>query len=322
MLTLSVSFGLFSGCKSSKKAARDYPEPPRWIMDRPVAPGYYFGTGSAVKRGSSQIYRQRAADKALADIAGQISMYINSNVSMYRVEDKFGVREVFENRIKTESEDFLEGQELIDEYENEEYYYVLYRLSKETYLQKRNERRKKAMEAALQNYKSGMEKLRERDYQLSVRFFVKSIENITPFWGEKTTIVSETDTIDLFADPLEKLKSVSGVLHLEPAFYEVNSGNALSELFLTVTNHEGNPVEEVPLMFSLRGGYLISNRGKTDSSGRCNVPEMNIPESSSFVVLKAKVDYQHWINQSTENIEIRKLVKDWAISECEVVLRE
>jgi hypothetical protein len=49
---------------------------------------------------------------------------------------------------------------------------------------------------------------------------------------------------------------------------------------------------------------------------------MNIPESSSFVVLKAKVDYQHWINQSTENIEIRKLVKDWAISECEVVLRE
>jgi hypothetical protein len=51
-------------------------------------------------------------------------------------------------------------------------------------------------------------------------------------------------------------------------------------------------------------GSLISNLGKTDSSGRCNVPEMNISESSSFVVLKAKVDYQHWINQSTENIEI------------------
>ncbi|MGQ1889890.1 LPP20 family lipoprotein [Thermophagus sp. OGC60D27] len=308
------------GCRSSKDTAAGISEPPSWILNRPVLSGYYFGIGSVQKQGSSQLYRQRAADKAMADIAGQISTSIQSNVSIYQVEDKFGVREVFENQIKSESEDFLEGQELMDEYEDEQYYYVIYRLSKETYRQKREERRTKAINAALQNYKTGIEKLEINDYQLSVLFFVKALESISPFFDEKAVVADGSQTIDLFANPLEKLKNILALFTIKSSHQTMALSDQLDGLQFTVTADQGRPVKGVPIMFLLEGGYLISNRGETDINGQCGAPRLNYSNHRAKLTLTAKVDFMRWINQSTENIELRKLIKKWPVSECEVEL--
>jgi len=319
IIILVLSLTAIGGCHSSKKTASDFPEPPAWIMDRPVSSGYYFGIGSVQKQGSSQLYRQRASDKALADIAGQISTNIKSDVSIYQVEDKFGVREVFENRIKTESEDFLEGQELMDEYEDDRYYYVLYRLSKETYRQKRTERRANALNAALENYKAGLEKLDAMEYQLSVFFLVKALENIAPFWDDKAIVSDGADTIDLFVNPLERIKKISSLLAVQASHNMIEQSNPEGLKFI-VTDHMDRPVEGVPLLFFLNGGYLISNRSETGVDGYCDAPKLNISSNREKLILKAQVDFMRWINQSTENIEIRKLIKKWPVSECEVEL--
>lgn len=309
------------GCSSSQKAATGLPEPPAWISERPVRTGFYYGIGSAPKRGSAQIYRQKAAEKALSDIAGQIATHIESQVSMYRVEDKFGIRETYESQIKTQSENFLEGQEVIDEYQNENLYYVLYRLSADTYQQKRAERKNKAFKSAEKHYYSGLKKAREGDYQLSVRFFLKAIEAVYPFRGEKTWIASENDTIDLFNDPLVKLKSISEQLKLSVSNNKIRiSGDYFDggELTFLVCDHLQRPVSAVPLLFSVEGGYLISNRTETDSMGNSQAPGINISEKRDQINLRAKIDFTQWVNHGTELIEIRNLVKKWPVSSSKV----
>ncbi len=236
---------------------------------------------------------------------------------MYRVEDKFGVREVYENRIKSQSEDFLEGQVVIDDYQNEHLYYVLYRLSASTYEQKRNKRKQKAFEAGEQFYYSGIEKAEEGAYQLSVHFLLKAIEAIYPFRAEKTWIVTNNDTIDLFANPLEKLKSISEELKLNASTTKNKvSGNFINgdDITFTTHDHHNRPVPAVPILFSIDGGYLISNREQTDSSGSCKAPAINIPNQQSRILLTAKIDLTQWVNQSTEIMEIRNLIKKWPVS--------
>jgi hypothetical protein len=324
LVTTGAILILLSGvwsCSSTKKTAASLPEPPNWISERPVRNGFYYGIGSAQKRGSAQIYRQRAAEKALSDIAGQIATHIESQASMYRVEDKFGVRETYDSHIKTQSEDFLEGQEVIDEYQNENLYYVLYRLSADTYQSKRAERKQKALKTAEKHYRSGLRKAQEGDYQLAFHFLLQCIETIYPFKSEKTWIVSENDTIDLFNAPLIKLKSFSEQFSLKASTNKTEvSGNFITgdEMFLSVRDHLNRPVSGVPILFSVEGGYLISNRAKTDSNGNCNGPKINISDNRDRINLNAKIDLAQWVNQGTELIEIRNLVKKWPVASCQV----
>jgi len=320
---LLLLFSGMWGCKTSKEAVKDYPQPPSWVSERPVNTGYYYGIGAAPKRGSAQIYRQRAAEKALSDIAGQIATHVKSKASMYRVEDKYGIREIYENQIKTQSEDYLEGQEVIDEYQDEKYYYVLYRLSAKTYEQKRNVRKQTSLEAAEQFYRSGISKAEEGEYQLSVHFLLKAIESIYPFRGEKTLIVANKDTLDLFADPLEKIKALSEQLKINPSSTQAKfSGDHFNggEITYIVHDNLNRAISEVPILFSVNEGYLISNRDKTNSAGKCQAPSVKIPDKSNQIVLLAKIDLSKWIYQSTEIMEIRNLIKNWSESSCEVQL--
>ncbi|WP_158275604.1 LPP20 family lipoprotein [Marinilabilia rubra] len=325
LVTGIVSF-LFSGiwgCKAKKEAVKDYSQPPSWVSERPVNQGYYYGIGSAPKRGSAQIYRQRAAEKALSDIAAQIATHVKSKASMYRVEDKYGIREIYESQIKTQSEDFLEGQEVIDEYQNEDYYYVLYRLSAQTYEQKRNARKQGAFDAAEQFYLSGIKKAEEGEYQLSVHYLLKAIEIIYPFRGEETLVTNNQDTLDLFAGPLEKIKSIAHQLEISASAAQVKvSGDYFDGAEITYMVHDNlkRAVSEAPILFSVDGGYLISNRAKTDSSGKCTAPSIQISDKRNHTQLSASIDLSQWVNQGTEIMEIRNLIKQWTESSCEVKL--
>lgn len=326
LLCMMISaLSLNSGCKSTKNASHGEAEKPSWMTERPVNPDYYYGVGSAPRRGSSDLYRRRAMEKALSDIAGQISMHINSNVSMYRVEDHFGVREVIENRIKAESENFIEGHEIMDEYEDENVYHVIYRLSKATYLQKRAERREKAIQIARENYLNGSEKASKGDYSMAVKHLVEAMETIHPFAGEGTIIAVNNDSVNLITSPPELLKKIFGRLSLEanPDTVEtqtlrVKSGAA----YFQVVDHLDRPVAETPILFDLSGGYLISNRSATNKNGRCDGPGMNLTKNSTSSKLTGRIDFYRLVSKHTEDIGIRNMVKDWPGDEVGVVVKK
>ena len=142
MISMLVLFTLWA-CSSQKEISRNEPiEPilPTWAQSRPISSTYYIGIGVAQK-GSGQDFRGVAKENALSDLASEIKVNVNSNSLLYTLEREYKFEQEFRETIRTSTDLDLEDFELVENWEDENSYWMYYRLNKATYAE--NQRQKK-----------------------------------------------------------------------------------------------------------------------------------------------------------------------------------
>ena len=115
-------------------------EKPSWVMTRPDSLGYYVGIGVVQKGPDDQNLHDIARGLALKDISSEISSYISSRTDRIIIEKAGILFEDYKSNLITKTRAHLEGYNFIDSWEDENEYWVYYRLSKEIYLNKRKQR--------------------------------------------------------------------------------------------------------------------------------------------------------------------------------------
>ena len=134
-ITLLITLILLSSCGSTSNPGAD-PEAmqagpkPSWLIQQPVDPNYYLGIGSASKNQFGAEALRSAQDLALADLASQITVKITSDIVTTLIEKGAITEEEYLASARSEAVADLEGHELVDTWQDANYHYAYYRLSK------------------------------------------------------------------------------------------------------------------------------------------------------------------------------------------------
>ena len=96
-----------SGCGGTQKWAA----PPEWVVQRPILSSYYIGVSSASKMQFGTDADATAKKRALADMAGQIRVVIESTSILHTTQFQGVAGQNFAERISSASAEDLEEYE-------------------------------------------------------------------------------------------------------------------------------------------------------------------------------------------------------------------
>ncbi|WP_075591196.1 LPP20 family lipoprotein [Labilibacter marinus] len=301
---------LLAACSGAKKQAELLEQTkPAWLKERPVNPDYYYGIGITSKVGSPTFYEDKAKDRALADISSQINSTIKSEAMFYQVEDKQGVHEYLQNRIKSTSAQYLEGYEYIEKWEDLSNVYVYYRLSKQKYKEVKAQRKSEAIKLALEDYVGGVELQEHGRHIAAIEHYAKAIDALSGYLNESTTAEVKGKVVNL---ALESSKRINEIIH---SFrISSNTQNLSADNFFLINDDKQVTVTNCPVRLKYSGGYLVQDKIKTDDRGRLAMP--NLPTSNGGKhTLRVSIDLVSLGRQVTRNLYVRKIIEQQKAAE-------
>lgn len=181
-IVLLVSFFLFLACGSSKNNSTVLENAPEWVVKTPVNNFNYIGIGMASKASSD--YREKAQKMALTEISNSISVTVSSNNSLnvFQYDDTFN--EFYRMNSMVSSASFLEGYDVVDVFENENYYYTYLSLSKQKHQELKRARINKALESSLFKFDYAKKLTLEKNFTEAIKQQIYALEDISEFLSE------------------------------------------------------------------------------------------------------------------------------------------
>ncbi len=300
---------VFSSCVAKKRAA-EFAAQPEWVKQKPHITGYYVGVGYANKIGTAAEYIKKSKQDALVDLAGEVSVQISSSSVLHTIETQYGNTDFFDQRIEVITDDYLEGFESVDTYENDDNYWVYYRINKKTYFETKAKRKEEATKNALAKYIAGHEAQEALNPKDAITFYLQGLSAIRQYLGEETPVDIDGQKTDMGNTLYVSLNQVTSSLSIAPVFSElsVKSGENLSRPLQFIVYYEANPIKGIPVSANYSGGYLNNNILFTGEAGRVSVDPGTIHSKNEQEHIIALIDIVDIANKATEDLFIRGLL--------------
>lgn len=291
---------------------------PEWVVSTPVNALYYQAVGVAAKRGHITVYKAEAHNNALAQMAGQINATVSSNSILSQVENRSGVTEILINNIISKSEEFLEGYELMGEWEDEMNYYGYYRLSKQKFAILKDKRCQDAMLAASARIAQGEELEQKGQVADAIRHYLGALEALAQYLGESQSVADS-----LGMDPGRT--SFQAVSRLLASLTVTSSANVVKmkksdfvdaeRITFLVTDAKKIPQNNIPVRFSYTGSYLRQDVAVTDGNGVVagTIHQLGNSQNARFCT---QIDTKTLIRQMTQSLIVRQLFGSISGSMC------
>lgn len=253
---LFASLTILSACSGTKELAEPIPA---WVEQRPQVPGYYIGVASANKIQFPADAAERAQRQALAELAGQIRVSIDSKSVLHSSQFQGIAGQRFSETITSSSAEDLEGYERVGYYENESDVWTYYRLSQSTYERIRNERKSAAMELAGDYWLSAQDAMTQHDLRQALDRYVRSLESLETYWGEinfwKTpageTIALDRACLDGISRIVNGLNLIGQSTKVTLEFQQRYTGTAGCQAV-----YDGNAIAGIPIEWTYNRGTL------------------------------------------------------------------
>jgi hypothetical protein len=308
----TVMLLMFFGCSSGRKMSyvdlmKDAPE---WAKRTPNTSGYYHGVGMATK-GASQDFRERARQNALAEISGSISVTISSSSVLNQFEFDNTYSEYFRDNIRMSTQQQLEGFELVDNWENDQQYWVYYRLSKPKWTQVKQARIDKALATSISKYDQARLFGSEGKHADALRFYIRSVEDIRDFLGED--IQTEIDGIQrsyatsLMADLIAHVQQMKIMFPLDKLTLEPGATAGTVAIDATVVDRQNQPVSGVPVItrYSWLPGSITEK--VTDAGGQFRISPQKIIARNKNEQIICALNLDRMVRDNTTDMMVQKL---------------
>lgn len=306
---------ILGACSTTKKQAKFYEQTkPEWVKQRPTVAGYYIGIGIAPKNGAEVYYIQEAKKRSLADLIAQINTHVESETQLYTYENNQGVSDYIQRRIKATSTEFIEGYQLVDQWEDLDYVYAYYKLSKQEFIELKNKRRQEALSNAKTKFIKAQEF--EEKYQLveALSLFANCIDILSGYMNQENTINLNGSSIDVILESENRIKNIIQQIDLEPDTEQIETrvNEVIKEgsFSFFVKNVNGQPIASVPVKFAYSNGFLLNDLGKSNNVGFVASPQITIGTIKSEQQLSANINLVLLGRQMSRNLYVRNLVED------------
>jgi len=298
-----------SSCAAKKRAA-EFEAQPEWVKQKPTIQGYYPGVGSSTKIGLRAGYIEKSKQNALADLATEVSVQISSTSVLHTIETAYGNTDLFDQRIEMISDDYLEGFEPVEYYENEENYWVYYRIDKNKYYETKARRKKEAIGNAKAKYIAGQKAQQNANPKDAISFYLQGLSAIKQYMAEETTADNNGSTIDVGNELFASLNQVVSSISIMPGVDEVvvKRGESPGQPLMFAVYYNDNPIKGIPLTFGYSGGYLKKNDAFTDDAGHAFVEPGLIQSKNDKEQIIAFVDFEDIAQKATDDLFVRGLL--------------
>jgi hypothetical protein len=312
---LLVLILLAFGCAGSKKSTQNYlADAPDWVRKSPTTPGYYHGVGSATKANTRMDFQEKARQNALSELAGSISVSISSSsvLSQYEYDDNYS--EYFRDNIKLSSDEYLEGYELMDSWDNEDQYWVYYRLSIDKYRAVKAQRKNDAISKSMGDFEQAIAFKDAGKMKESIRFNIQALEDVRDFLAEDMKVEMDGSQQSYGSNLLSSLTdAIQNIRIVYPAeSIAVRRGNSPvpNPIVVQVVDGSGRKLSGFKINSFVSwnpGGNIVS---ESDSKGeaRIEVGKANTKKSEEF--MESSIDLDKLIRESTSDPVIRKLLQN------------
>ncbi|MCX7985555.1 MAG: LPP20 family lipoprotein [Bacteroidales bacterium] len=302
LIYLNALFLITAGC-AIKKVPQNQ-QIPSWIQSRPNLPEYYVGIGSANK--NKPDYMQTAKQNALADLATDISVVISSQSVINTIQMQNNFTEDFSSTIKAEVQKELEGYEMVESWEDQNTYWVFYRLNKTTYKTIIEEKKKTAATRALDYFDKAVKAQEINDSKTTLVMLVKALETIKPYSAEDISVNYNNQSIFLGNEIISRLFNTINSLTISgPKELQVKLGQPIASNLLTyqVKSQNGFPQKSIPLKVNYfdrtNTKYLITNNLGETSFG---IESVRTKKKSE--IIRVEFDFESILKEATRDLTI------------------
>ncbi len=308
IISLFLAALVLAGCSGTSNVSKQS-QPPSWVQARPNVPGYYVGIGSARK--TTPDYQQAAKQSALADLASDISVVISANSVLNAFENQQRFFEDYTSNIRAEAQKELEDYEVVGTWEDQQTYWIYYRLSRETYRRIMDEKKSAAAAKSLDFYDKALAARQDNDIKTALVMLIKALEPIKPYFAETITVTHGNQTIYLGNEIIKTITSILNSISVNgPAQLSAKMGQGVPASLTTyaVTESSGLPLRAIPLRVNYTERPLANSRITTDAQGAASVTIDAVRSLKTAEVLRVSLDFESVVQEATTDFAIRKVL--------------
>ncbi len=242
---------------------------PQWLNRRPIDPNYYIGISGSSKMKDKFGYASSSQTKALENIASEIKVKVESNSVLYELEKNSEFKDSYESVVQSKTSQNLEGYELVDSWENEEEYWVYYRLSKVKYKELQEQKHTAALEKAKGYYLRAIDASKQKELSLAVKMHLSSLKALQAYLGELNEYRVNGQDISLTQANFEKLQSIFLKIKIQgDNVYQNTRGVTRNQEIFVSTFYDNHLAKGVPVKIMFKNGKgLFSSSHSLNASG-------------------------------------------------------
>ncbi len=325
-LLLMVGSLSFTSCGGSKPVVVEpvVDDRPTWVKSRPMTNAYYIGIGISSKHRPENDHAQNAKNNALNDLASEISVHINSNSFLLSLEREYKFEEEYKSNIKATINQNLEGYEIVDTWENDEEYWVYYRLSKTKYAEDKQKKKDDAMRLAVDLYGKAETAKSNNDISGAFSFYFKSLMSIKEHWNEVNEVDYNGGKIfidnEIYSNMQNLLREMQLVPDKKTIVLDQNS-NYQSDLSIRATL-KGQNVKQLPLKAQyLTKSGTFEKTVLTDGNGLVSFHIANINTKMSQKDMVVSVDFSKLIGADAEQGIVKPIIASFTAAERHIPIK-
>lgn len=265
-------------CSPKTKQAVQQPEPrPAWVMQRPIEPGYYVGIGVVRKMGAGFDYLEQAKKNALNDLVSQIQVNVQANSIQSQLERNRVFSDEFRSFTRLSSNVAIEDFETVATWQNEQEYWVYYRLSVAEYQLQKEKRMQQAIAQSMDALGRAAEAESEGNLVGAYDFYFRAFEAVKAYTGDPLAYTEAGRQRFLGNDLLESVNRLSRniAIRVNVSNLQVKPGSPINQELVVTVSHpriNGKPIRNFPLsvQFTQGAGTIVGNT-TTDENGVCRL---------------------------------------------------
>ncbi len=305
-----VILSIFLASCAAKKQAAEFEARPDWVKQKPIISGYYVGISSVKKIGTSAQYIAQARQEALADLAESVSSNVSATSVLHSIETEYGFSETYDQKIQISTDDYLEGFDPVDFYENESSYWVYYKIAKSTYHEMKEKKKQEAVATALAKYQSGLNEQKANKPKEALAFYLQGLQSIKRYLSEETPTKYKGNTVDIGNELYSSTSEILNSLAIEPKISEikVKRGEAFKNELEFILTYKNKPVQGIPVEFSYTGGYLKKDQQNSDINGLVQLEPEVLYSKNGKEQITASINLKNLAQKAVDDLFIRGLI--------------
>lgn len=313
---------VISSCQIGKKTTYEKKPMPEWVTTKPQSTMYYIGTSSAPKKGFLPgDYMANAQQKALGDLSSGISVNIESTSVLSIIEHNYNINENFSSEITASTNQQLEGYELVDTWEDDDFYWVYYRLSKSHYQMLKEEKKQQTILDAKNKYYQATELLGRQLHYNAFQFYVEALTALKPYLGESTLTDINGEEKDLGNVVFTSIANFVNNLKIVFDTEEISAKKGVElehgTFSFRIVDENDNPVSSIPVKIGFTGTGLIRNSEVSSNDGKIFCALKKIKSAPNTETLSVNIDMVSF-SRAAKDPMIRSLIKSIPATETKI----
>jgi hypothetical protein len=232
-----LACSVFAACRSSKSVKQK----PAWVYNRPVNEAYYIGIGIASKTNNPTDYQQVAKKNAVNDLISEIKVTVSSHSVLSQLQHNKAFTQQFESDVKVTAINTIEQFTVVDSWEDNSYFWIYYKLSKNEYHLLQRKKMMAAVEQA-EHYFIKSESLGKEQFVQQLRLKLKALATLQLYLNEDIQIIHNQQQVYLVNELMSSIQN---------QLYEV-------ELVSDISHASGKVGRPIQTPFDIRARYRDS----------------------------------------------------------------